>query len=212
MNNPEASSDILVIHQNRIVFSSGYGALTKHSKTAASVTQVLTLFSEKIVKGEPIHFIRFEHHRMIFLTSRSGGADELISIVLIPIEKSARQVIPAMGIILKLLEEFLEGNVLDAGIAFVKKVIAGDVDVKPINRDPIDIPGSLPDVDIGHLSRKTDEILKKAILEGAKLTLEEGLELEARLFGECVRTKDMRIGMDNFMKFGPKQKARFAHV
>jgi enoyl-CoA hydratase/carnithine racemase len=67
-------------------------------------------------------------------------------------------------------------------------------------------------VDIGPLSRKTDEILKRAILGGAKLTLEEGLKLEARMFGECVRTKDMRIGMGNFMKFGPKTEAKFAHA
>ena len=114
MSTPELASDILVIHQNRIIFSSGYGLLTKHSKTAASVTQVLNLFSEKIVNGEQIHFIRFENHRMIFLTSQLNQNDSLIGIVLIPLEKSAKQVIPAMGIILKLLEEFLAGNILDA--------------------------------------------------------------------------------------------------
>ena len=114
MSIPETASDILVIHQNRIIFSSGYGALTKHSKTAASVTQVLNLFSEKIVGGEQIHFIRFENHRMIFLTSQLSQNDTLIGIVLIPLEKSAKQVIPAMGIILKLLEEFLAGHISDA--------------------------------------------------------------------------------------------------
>ncbi|WP_455142501.1 hypothetical protein [Candidatus Hodarchaeum mangrovi] len=114
MSTPESTSDILVIHQNRIIFSSGYGPLTKHSKTAASVTQVINLFSEKIVDGEQIHFIRFENHRMIFLTSQLNQNDSLVGIVLIPLEKSAKQVIPAMGIILKLLEEFLAGNILDA--------------------------------------------------------------------------------------------------
>jgi enoyl-CoA hydratase/carnithine racemase len=111
-----------------------------------------------------------------------------------------------------LVSEEVEGDVLVAGITFARKVIAGEVDVKPIKKDPIDIPHSLPEVDIGPLSRKTDEILKKAILGGAELTLEEGLKLEARLFGECVRTKDMRIGMENFMKFGPKKEAKFAHA
>ena len=106
---------------------------------------------------------------------------------------------------------FVEGDILDAGIAFAKKVIAGEVEVNPIKIEPIDVPESLPEVDIGNLSRKTDEILKKAILEGAKLTLEEGLKVETSMFGECVRTKDMRIGMGNFMKFGPKKAARFAH-
>jgi 3-hydroxyacyl-CoA dehydrogenase/enoyl-CoA hydratase/carnithine racemase len=145
-----------------------------------------------------------------------GGSQRLPRIVGLsqawPILRSGNPISSAQALQMGLVSAEVEGDVLDAGIAFAKRVIAGDVDVKPINKDPIDIPESLPEVDIGTLSRKTDEILKKAILEGAKLTLEEGLQLEARMFGECVRTKDMRIGMENFMKFGPKKAARFAHV
>ena len=111
-----------------------------------------------------------------------------------------------------LVSEEVGGDVREEGIAFAKRVVAGEVDVKPIPIGPIEIPASLPEVDIGSLSRKTDEILQKAILEGAKGTLEEGLKLEARMFGECVRTKDMRIGMGNFMKFGQKKEAKFAHA
>jgi hypothetical protein len=44
------------------------------------------------------------------------------------------------------------------------------------------------------------------------MTLEEGLKFEARTFGECLKTKDMRIGMETFMRCGPKQNAGFAHV
>ncbi len=110
----ETSSDILVIHQNRIIFSSGQGPLTRHSKISATVTQVLTLFSERIMKGEQIHFIRFEKHRMIFLFSQNIKDDNLVAIVLIPIERSPRQVIPAMSIVLRMLEEFLRGNIEDA--------------------------------------------------------------------------------------------------
>jgi len=54
--------------------------------------------------------------------------------------------------------------------------------------------------------------MQDAILEGAKMTLEEGLKNEARIFGKCLRTKDMRIGMENFMKFGPKKNAEFSHA
>ncbi|MFX1504898.1 MAG: hypothetical protein ACFFDC_02180 [Promethearchaeota archaeon] len=114
MSSQETSSDILVIHQNRIIFSSGQGALTRHSKISATVTQVLTLFSERIMKGEQIHFIRFEKHRMIFLFSQNIKDDHLVAIVLIPIERSPRQVIPAMSIVLRMLEEFLKGNIEDA--------------------------------------------------------------------------------------------------
>ena len=129
-----------------------------------------------------------------------------------PILRSGNPISSEKALRIGLVSEEIEGDVLDAGIAFAKRVIAGEVDVKPIQKDPIDIPESFPDVDIGPLSRKTDEILKEAILGGAKLTLEEGLKHEARMFGECVRTKDMRIGMGNFMKFGPKKEAKFAHA
>jgi hypothetical protein len=109
----EDSSDILVIHQNRIIFSSGEGLLTQHSKISAQVTQVLTLFSQRIMGGELIHFIRFANHRMIFLFSQTKRED-LVTIVLIPIDRSARQIIPAMNIILRQIEKFLQGDILDA--------------------------------------------------------------------------------------------------
>jgi hypothetical protein len=66
-------------------------------------------------------------------------------------------------------------------------------------------------VDIGHLSRKIDSLLQKAILEGAKMTLDEGLKLEAKISGECFLTKDMHIGLENFVKNGPRVKANFVH-
>jgi len=54
-------------------------------------------------------------------------------------------------------------------------------------------------------------LLQRAILEGAKMTLEEGLKLEAKIFSECLLTQDMRIGMENFMKNGPRVNANFVH-
>jgi hypothetical protein len=48
-------------------------------------------------------------------------------------------------------------------------------------------------------------------LEGAKTILAKGLKLEAKTFGECLLTQDMRIGMENFMKNGPKVNANFVH-
>ncbi len=108
------SSDLLVVHQNRVIFSSGKGLLSQHSKISATVTQVLTLFSQKIMGGERIHFIRFAHHRMIFLFPQVKRSDDLVALVLIPIAKNARQVVPTMGIVLNLIEQFLDGNVLDA--------------------------------------------------------------------------------------------------
>lgn len=111
-----------------------------------------------------------------------------------------------------LIHEETEEDINDAGIRFARRLISGEVNVPLIERGPIEVPDSLPEVDTGHLSRKIDAILKKAILEGAKMTLEEGLKHEARTFGECLRTKDMRIGMENFIKHGPKRNAHFAHA
>jgi enoyl-CoA hydratase/carnithine racemase len=145
-----------------------------------------------------------------------GGSQRLPRIIGLlqawPILRTGNPISSEEALQMGLVSEEVEGDVLDAGIAFAKKVIAREVDVKPIQKGPIAIPESLPDVDIGLLSRKTDEILKKAILGGAKLTLEEGLKHEAQMFGDCVRTKDMRIGMGNFIKFGPKKEAKFAHA
>ena len=145
-----------------------------------------------------------------------GGSQRLPRIVGLseawPLLRTGNPVSSEKALKIGLVNEEAEGDIREAGIAFARRVIAGEVDVIPIKKDPIAIPEDLPEVDIGSLSRKIDEILQGAILGGAKITLEEGLKLEARMFGECVKTKDMRIGMGNFMKFGPKKEARFAHA
>jgi enoyl-CoA hydratase/3-hydroxyacyl-CoA dehydrogenase len=111
-----------------------------------------------------------------------------------------------------LIQEEVEGDLIEAAIEWVNKILSGKVKIKPIEKGPIPIPEKLPDVDIGHLSRKIDSLLQKAILEGAKMTLEEGLKFEAKTFGQCLLTQDMRIGMENFMKNGPRVNAQFVHA
>lgn len=129
-----------------------------------------------------------------------------------PILRTGNPISSSEALRIGLIHEEVEGDVKEAGIAFAKKVISGEVSIPFIKRTPIEIPESLPEVDIGHLSRKTDEMMKRAILEGAKMTLEDGLKHEARIFGECGKTKDMRIGMENFLKYGPKRNAQFANA
>jgi enoyl-CoA hydratase/carnithine racemase len=111
-----------------------------------------------------------------------------------------------------LILEEVEGDLVEAAMTLIKKILTGEVRVSSIAKGPIPIPAKLPDVDIGHLSRKIDSLLQKAILEGAKKTLEEGLKLEAKTFGECLLTQDMKIGMDNFVKNGPRVNANFVHA
>jgi enoyl-CoA hydratase/carnithine racemase len=145
-----------------------------------------------------------------------GGSQRLPRIVGLlnawPILRTGNPISSSEALKIGLIQEEVEGDIKEAGIAFAKKVISGKVKVPPIQKEPIEIPESLPEVDIGHLSRKTDEILQKVILEGARMTLEKGLKHEAKTLGECVRTKDMRIGMENFMRYGPKKNAGFAHA
>lgn len=111
-----------------------------------------------------------------------------------------------------LIYEEVESDLLNEAIALTGKAISGQVAFPQIERRPLEIPETLPDVDIGHLSRKTDELLSRAITGGAKLTLDEGLKYESKTFGECLLTEDMRIGMENFIKFGPKKRAQFVHA
>ena len=110
-----------------------------------------------------------------------------------------------------LIQEEVEGDLIETAIGWVRNIITGKTSIPSIPKGSIPIPPKLPDVDIGHLSRKVDSLLQRSILEGAKMTLEEGLKFEARTFGECLLTQDMRIGMENFMKNGPKVNANFVH-
>ena len=129
-----------------------------------------------------------------------------------PILRSANSISSTQAKEFGLVQEEVEGDLIEAAMDWVKKILDGKVNIPPIKKEPISIPSRLPDVDIGHLSQKIDSLLQQAILEGAKMTLEEGLKLEAKIFGECLLTKDMRIGMENFIKNGPKVNANFVHA
>lgn len=129
-----------------------------------------------------------------------------------PILRTGNPISSEEALELGLIQEEVEGDIKEAGITFVKKLISGEVSPPVIQKGPLEIPEELPEVDIGVLSKKTDEILQKVILEGAKMTLEEGLKHEAKVLGKCVTTKDMRIGMETFSQFGPKKNAQFSNA
>jgi enoyl-CoA hydratase/3-hydroxyacyl-CoA dehydrogenase len=128
-----------------------------------------------------------------------------------PILRSGNPISSAKAKEIGLIQEEVEGDLIEVAITWVKNILSGKVRVPTIRKDPIPIPSKLPEVDIGHFSRKIDSLLQKAILEGAKMTLEDGLKFESKVFGECLLTEDMRIGMENFMKNGAKVKAQFVH-
>ena len=106
-------------------------------------------------------------------------------------------------------------------LGLVTEIVEGDVVARaaelartlpPAQLRPPRIPGVLPEVDLQGLSRRVDEILRRVILEGARLPIEQGLELEARAFGEVYATRDHRIGLDNYLKTNLKQPAGFVHA
>jgi len=112
---------------------------------------------------------------------------------------------------LGLIEEEVEDNLIGRAVEIARKLASGGVKGKEINREPIPVPANLPEIDLGTLSRKVDEILRSSILEGAKLPLEHALRLESSKFGEVCGTEDMKIGLENFMKTQLKQPAKFVH-
>ena len=105
----------------------------------------------------------------------------------------------------------VDGDVVAAAIALARAAVRGEVTLTPINSGPIETPSALPTVELGHLSKATDALIARAIVEGCRKPLAEGLRVESELFGACCATEDMRIGVSNFITNGPRAKAEFVH-
>ncbi len=111
-----------------------------------------------------------------------------------------------------LILEEVEGDLIESAIDIVRQCASGERTLTPIPRDPISVPESLPKIDIGHLSKTIDEILQATILEGATMSLRDGLALEQKRFGECFKTQDGQLGLNNFIENGPRVPAKFTHA
>ncbi|MBI3854321.1 MAG: enoyl-CoA hydratase/isomerase family protein [Planctomycetes bacterium] len=106
---------------------------------------------------------------------------------------------------LGLISEQLDGDVVSRAVELARTL-------KPAPLPDPRVPPVLPEVDLKGLSRKIDEILRRAILDGAKLPIDAALEVESRAFGEVYATRDHRIGLDNYLKTNLKQSAPFVHA
>jgi enoyl-CoA hydratase/carnithine racemase len=190
----------VVCAMNGLAFGGG-------NELAMACTARIAKKGQKVFVGQP--------EPTLGIIPGAGGTQRLPRLVGIekawPILRSGNPISSAQAKEIGLIQGEVEGDIIEAGITWVKNILSGKVSVPSIKKDPIPIPSKLPEVDIGYLSKKIDSLLQKAILEGAKMTLEEGLKFESKVFGECLLTEDMRIGMDNFMKNGPKVKANFVH-
>jgi enoyl-CoA hydratase / 3-hydroxyacyl-CoA dehydrogenase len=111
-----------------------------------------------------------------------------------------------------LIREGVEGDLIERAIHCALALASGKLPRQKLATAPLaDVPATLPPVDIGHRSRRVDEILCKAILGGARMSLREGIAFEAQCFGEVCGTEDMKIGVASFLQHGPKAKATFVH-
>jgi enoyl-CoA hydratase / 3-hydroxyacyl-CoA dehydrogenase len=100
---------------------------------------------------------------------------------------------------------------LDAAKALIRKHLAGEVKLAPVDGAPMTIPDTFPSVDLGHHSRAIDAILVSVLRRSLVLPLREGLAIEAQGFGRCKTTVDLDIGMKNFVQNGPRVPAAFLH-
>ena len=110
---------------------------------------------------------------------------------------------------LGLIREEVAGDLLQTALELANKAGNDVVDLIPIAKGPITVPDQLPELDLGHLSTRIDQIMQDAILSGAMASLGTGLKMEAVAFGACFETKDARIGLENFIANGPRATAEF---
>lgn len=111
-----------------------------------------------------------------------------------------------------LVNELVEGDVVERAIELAREIAEGKTQVKTMEMGPVpDAPDTLPDLDIGHHSKAIDRLTVAAIVEGGKMTLEDGLKNEAKWFGQCWTTEDNRIGLQTFIEKGARAKAEFIH-
>ena len=126
--------------------------------------------------------------------------------------RTCRPISSEKAVAFGLIREEVEGDLVGRAVALCRDMADGKAERTRMDEGPMrDVPESLPSVEIGHLSRKVDEILQKAILGAANLPLADAVPFEAKCFGEVCGTEDMRIGVQNFLTNGPKSKADFVH-
>ena len=127
--------------------------------------------------------------------------------------RTGRPVSAEEALELGLVNMLVERNELvDRAGELALEIANGTADVRDLPTGALaDVPATLPDVDIGHRSRAVDAILCQAIVDGANASLADGLKIENEAWGRVCETKDMRIGIDTFIKDGPRAQAPFEH-
>lgn len=147
----------------------------------------------------------------------AGGTQRLPRIVGIEnaarMMRTGRPISSSEALEMGLISEEVDGDLVARAVALARGLADGSVTAPKMPTGPLDdVPGELPAVDIGHRSTRIDQILCRAILEGARMSLADGLAHEAKLFGEVCGTEDKKIGVKTFLTEGPRSKAAFVHA
>ncbi|MBI2280322.1 MAG: 3-hydroxyacyl-CoA dehydrogenase/enoyl-CoA hydratase family protein [Bacteroidetes bacterium] len=145
----------------------------------------------------------------------SGGTQRLPRLVGVDVAaeilRTARPVSGKEALEIGLIDKEIDGDLVEGAIEYAKKLAKGEIHPRKFSTNGTHENLAPKEINIGHLSKKIDHIMNKAIYDGIKLPLNEALELESKLFGECILTDDMKIGLDNFLTNGPRAKAEFIH-
>lgn len=145
----------------------------------------------------------------------SGGTQRLPRLVGVDVAaeilRTARPVSGKEALEIGLIDKEIDGDLVEGAVEYAKKLAKGEIQPRKFSTNGTHENLAPKEINIGHLSKKIDHIMNKAIYDGIKLPLNEALELESKLFGECILTDDMKIGLDNFLTNGPRAKAEFKH-
>ena len=201
LNAVEDANKPIVCAMNGLAFGGG-------NELAMACTMRIARKGQRVFAGQP--------EPNIGIIPGAGGTQRLPRLVGLQAAatmlRTGRPISSEKALAIGLISEEVEGDLVARAIELAQKLADGSIERPAIDREPMtDVPDALPEVDLGHLSTRVDAIMCKAILEGARMTLRNGIALEAKCFGEVSDTKDMHIGVENFLKNGPRAKAEFVH-
>ncbi len=173
----------------------------------------ITCTARVAIKGLPV--VACQPEANLGFIPGSGGTQRLPRLVGVDVAaeilRTARPVSGKEALEIGLIDKEIEGDLIEGAVEFAKKLAKGEIQPRKFVTNGTHENLTPKEINIGHLSKKIDHIMNKAIYDGIKLPLNEALELESKLFGECILTDDMKIGLDNFLTNGPRAKAEFKH-
>ncbi len=97
---PEPIEVIITDPSGKVIFGAGKGALSRNQKISGTLTLSLSLFANKVV-NEAIQFVRFENHRMIFVTLAS--APDMYAVSLVQKDIRPAQFVPLTSVFLDII-------------------------------------------------------------------------------------------------------------